>query len=87
MSQLIALPRVHSIFCPEPFRIPLAGKVDVCCFDKTGTLTTDHITLKGIAGVRCGTQAHLRTHRTHATPHSTAVGVLTTAATRLSRAH
>jgi len=24
------------IFCTEPFRIPLAGAVDVCCFDKTG---------------------------------------------------
>ena len=28
-----------AIFCTEPFRIPSAGRVDVCCFDKTGTIT------------------------------------------------
>lgn len=57
-NSLAALGKFY-IYCTEPFRIPLAGRIDVCCFDKTGTLTGEDLVFEGLAGFDSKQTRHL----------------------------
>lgn len=46
-NSLMTLMKMH-VFCTEPYRVPIAGKLDACLFDKTGTLTTDELVAVGV---------------------------------------
>jgi cation-transporting ATPase 13A1 len=59
VNQSLAALAKHYIFCTEPFRIPVAGRIDVCCFDKTGTLTAEDLFFEGLAGFNTNDQTIL----------------------------
>ena len=49
-TALLALMK-SGVYCTEPFRVPMAGKIDSCLFDKTGTITSDKLVAVGVVDV------------------------------------
>ncbi|XP_065648020.1 polyamine-transporting ATPase 13A3-like [Hydra vulgaris] len=52
------------IYCVDPNRINICGKVKLVLFDKTGTLTDDHVTVSGVIPVINGKAKSLKNEPT-----------------------
>ena len=48
------LASANDIFCVNPKRIGICGKVRVCCFDKTGTITNEGLDFTGVVTAEDG---------------------------------
>ena len=69
-SSLAALAKFY-VYCTEPFRIPFAGRIDVCCFDKTGTLTGEDLVFEGLAGISADSENIRHLYSAAEAPEST----------------
>ena len=58
-TALMALTKA-GVFCTEPYRVPLVGKVTHCLFDKTGTITTDTLVPASVVNGQVTLHATLR---------------------------
>lgn len=61
INSCVSALRNLNIFCLESFRIPFAGKLNVCCFDKTGTLTESKMDVINVEYTNQNTVDVLRT--------------------------
>ena len=51
----------HQIFCVDPARVNICGKIKMFVFDKTGTLTEDKLAISGVVAANSGVLDNLKT--------------------------